>query len=340
MAHRAYNGWEQYRLSGKVKIMAIQTGPGPQELTVFDTEGKIIKWYRFKHDTGFFETTALEHFVEHEADKRAQVLYKEIPDDEIVTTYTYASKDGRIVGRTGRDLFGKISEQTEYFYEGDELSTSVCKSKDWQTTEYWKSNPKYSKKVRYDSQGKAVEEYKQYEKIDGVNAGFSYKYDLRGNVLSEISREDDGSGNNYYYVYYVPISSVSASSSHKSYPVKNVNDNNPKTTWVAGASPDGIGDWVLLTLKDEAFVKSLDIAPGFDDANDKSDYFLLNNRLKRITITLSSDQTISYDFNGKDRKVQIPINAMTKTIKITINSIYPGSKWRDTCISELGVNTR
>ena len=344
MAHPAYNAWERQKLSGNVRIMAYnpQFGGGVQKITVFAPDGKIEKCYSFMHAYGWDKTVALDYFVDRQADKMVKKWYKEAEDIDIVTTYTYASQNGRIVGCTGRDLFGKISEQTQYFYEGDELVSSVCKSQYLQTTDYWKAEPKYSQIVSYDSQGNVVDEYDDYGEADGKMEGYSYEYDLRGNTIKATmhSGDDEFDAFDCDYVYYNPIRSVSASSSRKAYPVKYLNDNDPSTTWVAGTKPDGIGDWVLLTLEDETFVTSLDYTTGFDYAKDGQDYFFLNNRLKRITITLSGGEPINYDFNGKDRKVQIPINAITSTIKITIKDVYPGSKWQDTCISELGVNTR
>lgn len=272
----------------------------------------------------------------------ARIWYDELEDNNIITTYSYESRDGRIVACTGRDIFGKISEKTEYFYEVDELSRSVTKDKFRQNTHYWNSTPLHTQTVNYDSFGNVESEHDYYEEINDASNQYTYEYDLRGNIITVFMH--DG-GEKYEactsnYVYYEPISSVSASSSLKAYPVKNIMDNDPRTTWVAGTKPDGISDWVLLTLDDETFVKSLDIAPGFACVKDGRDLFPLNNRLKRITITLSSGKPIIVDFNGKESKFRIPINASTKTIKITINTIYPGSKWRDTCISELGVNSR
>lgn len=43
-AHPAYNGWEQHKLSGKVRIMAQNPQLGnPQRIYVFHPDGKISK---------------------------------------------------------------------------------------------------------------------------------------------------------------------------------------------------------------------------------------------------------------------------------------------------------
>jgi len=349
MAHKAFNGWEQYELRGKVRYMAMNPMLGDaQRILEFDPEGKIIREMIFSHAWGWDSSTPLERFMTHDLEPALKQWIREGLDPQVIN-YSYYTDEGRIVQCLGEDLDGGIAVLTDYIYEGADLVRSITRGEWYEATTEWTNDKELTRTVFFDSLGNVQTEYVSGDDNDADGEFFcqydvSYEYDFAGNIITEIIHEP--STNDIYeaetrnYVYFNPIRSITASSDLKAYPASNIMDQDPQTTWVAKSRPDGIGDWVLITLDSEQFVESLDIAPGFASVKKGQDLFLLNNRLKRVTLTLSDGQQIMADFNGKDRKVNIPINSATSSIKISIDAIYPGSKWRDTCISELELHTR
>jgi hypothetical protein len=112
-------------------------------------------------------------------------------------------------------------------------------------------------------------------------------------------------------------------------------DNNLKTAWQEGVSGSGIGEYATFTLESKSKVKSCKIANGYDKT-----YYLYrrNNRVKRVTFTFDDGTTETYtlsDTYNAYQMVTFKKTHTTKMVKITINSVYRGTYYNDTCISEL-----
>jgi len=116
-------------------------------------------------------------------------------------------------------------------------------------------------------------------------------------------------------------------------------DNDHSTCWSEGASEYGNGDSITLLFNDVYTIREICIWNGLCT---NEDLFNKNSRLRRITITLSDGQ--SFDFECKDgwdnRKnvFSLPDFFETSSITITIRTVYEGSKYMDTCISEISVS--
>jgi len=149
------------------------------------------------------------------------------------------------------------------------------------------------------------------------------------------------------------ISTVKASSTLESKSVKyspsNVLDCDPTTAWVEGVKGDGIGETLTLSVVDVAgrwparAVEKIGIVSGY--AKNK-DIFYKNNRPKKIKITLFSR------FNSKKyvtihtlkdimdtQYIEFNKKSFISNIEIEILSVYKGSKYDDTCISDVIVFT-
>lgn len=112
-------------------------------------------------------------------------------------------------------------------------------------------------------------------------------------------------------------------------------DGDLTTAWQEGVTGDGIGQYATFTLKNKAPVKSCSIANGYD----KSSYlYTRNNRVKEATFTFddgtSETHTLKDQYNTYSN-ITFNKTHKTKTIKITITSIYRGTYYHDTCISEV-----
>jgi hypothetical protein len=147
-----------------------------------------------------------------------------------------------------------------------------------------------------------------------------------------------------FHQYSAIASSVLSQNSGISCDAANVGDYNLGTAWVEGEKGDGIGESLTITLNKPTKLYQIGIIPGY--AKSKSLYFA-NNRVAELKIVLNDSFTITrsleddyvrwdagspkayqfIDLGGYDKEV--------KTIKLIINKVYKGTKYDDTCISEV-----
>ena len=150
-------------------------------------------------------------------------------------------------------------------------------------------------------------------------------------------------------VPYVPpvFTEVSASgttagtSGTRNYECRLVLDGRPDTAWNV---PGGPGEWLVLSAQTPQQIKGLRVLNGYTKYS--PDYnmwiYYANSRPKDVTLTFSDGSTLAYTFADtfdNDNYIYQTIDfGEIKTvtwIRITVNSIYPGSKWNDMCISEI-----
>jgi hypothetical protein len=179
---------------------------------------------------------------------------------------------------------------------------------------------------------------------DKFNTIFNYALnnsDDRGNA-SWYSFE----GNKYYFDFhgYAAV----ASSEKAGYPAKAVGDFDPTTAWVAGRN-GGINESLTLQLTTPEHVDQIGLIPGF--AKSKALYYA-NNRVQEIEVLVNGqhqvtatlpDEYISFGPNTKKGYELIDLGAYTgkaQTITLRVKKIYPGTKYDDTCISEVLLRKR
>ena len=145
-------------------------------------------------------------------------------------------------------------------------------------------------------------------------------------------------------------------------------DNDIKTSWVEGKENNGIKEKLAFHIKSN--INKISILPGFGNAK----YFKMNNRLKKIMLSIYKISMASpsetdvmgyeigklvktYTLNFKDSMTMQTFDIGIKEIGtyklpwdeteilecgyvgvIEIIEVYPGSKWKDTCIAEVKVN--
>lgn len=131
-------------------------------------------------------------------------------------------------------------------------------------------------------------------------------------------------------------SSVLKPSKVATYIPENVIDGNTSTCWVEGVPGYGVNEWIEVKLPKVMKVSKVSILNGY---NKPGGSFHKNSRVKKASILLSDDNT-TYNIVLKDsQKFQTfsfpPI--LTDGVMIFIGSVYPGTKWKDTCISEIRV---
>jgi hypothetical protein len=147
---------------------------------------------------------------------------------------------------------------------------------------------------------------------------------------------------------------VNASSILKGYPVTNILDRKIETAWVEGVKGDGIGEWFSLVIHTEKKYSPSDITLfGIISGYLKSDKsWEENNRIKTALLvikTLSPNYTKESDsfavlrLQLKDLKeIQVfkvgryqKYDSFTQKVWLIIEDVYKGTKYSDTCISEI-----
>lgn len=133
----------------------------------------------------------------------------------------------------------------------------------------------------------------------------------------------------------VTSSSTLAPQSGSSYGPGNAMDGNGGTAWVEGAADDGIGQWIKVSFDSPMKISSIYFVNGYGKS---AGAFKNNNRARDVEI---STQNGSYTRTVPDAKEEMKIllppelaGKKTTWVKLTIKSVYPGAKWKDTAIGE------
>ncbi len=113
------------------------------------------------------------------------------------------------------------------------------------------------------------------------------------------------------------------------YNVEHIRDESNERSWCEGKSGDGIGEFVKITYLDgKRKAIRLFVVNGFGDKK----FFKMNNRVRDLDV--NGRIVTLKDIPGIQ---EIPLNPqiIADEFVFTIKSVYPGTKWKDTCISEL-----
>lgn len=113
-------------------------------------------------------------------------------------------------------------------------------------------------------------------------------------------------------------------------------------SWVEGQNDNGVGSVITIELEKPVTVYSLRIRNGYGDLR----WYRQNNRVKNIDIILNDEYTYStiledtYEFQDVStyKYTNESYSKPVKTIKLKIKSVYKGSAYNDTCLSEIIVN--
>lgn len=105
--------------------------------------------------------------------------------------------------------------------------------------------------------------------------------------------------------------------------------------WCEGSPGDGLGESVTLHFRPSVHFRTLYIENGYQ--KDMAS-FRNNNRVRRATLRTGDGLVASFelaDAYGQQRVV-LPRPVTTDWFSLTIESVWPGARWRDTCISFIG----
>ncbi|WP_434389582.1 NADase-type glycan-binding domain-containing protein [Melittangium boletus] len=120
-------------------------------------------------------------------------------------------------------------------------------------------------------------------------------------------------------------------------------DDDPKTAWVEGADGDGVGESLRIPLSslDSARTVRLVIFNGYQ----KSPALLAANAApKQLTVTVrglagnsTASQQLTLEKKMGPQSFDIPVEGSVAEVVLSIDKVHPGTKYRDTCISDVQV---
>lgn len=126
-----------------------------------------------------------------------------------------------------------------------------------------------------------------------------------------------------------------------SYGPENLNDDDWENAWVEGAEGDGIGESITLALKEPQKITRLLITNGY---RKDEELFKKNNRVKKFAVSINGGAPFSADLPDgitSDCAIALPADApAAKTVTLTIQEVYRGTAYRDTCITGVTVETK
>ncbi len=117
----------------------------------------------------------------------------------------------------------------------------------------------------------------------------------------------------------------------------NVLDGKSNTAWAEGKEDSGIGEYIELTLPAASQIHGISILNGYCKSKE---LYQKNNRIKACTIMLDNGRSYRVELSDVYAYYQdlyFPQMETTGGIRIQIDTVYPGTEWDDTLISEIGL---
>lgn len=112
-------------------------------------------------------------------------------------------------------------------------------------------------------------------------------------------------------------------------------DGDKNTAWVEGADGQGYGQSVRFDFNNVYLVSGIRIRAGY---HKNDDIYYKNSRPKEICAEYSDGTSEIFrleDAGQIEQILMLPYPVETSMVNLTIESVYPGGKYEDTCISEV-----
>lgn len=121
------------------------------------------------------------------------------------------------------------------------------------------------------------------------------------------------------------------------YGAMNIIDKNPETAWSEGVESYGVNEWVQVERNGLADISEILISNGYHKSQETFDN---NGSLKRFRLDFSQGQYIYYEVDenktgSKHIRILFDRPISTDSIRLTILDVFKGSKYEDTCITDI-----
>ncbi|WP_224249344.1 NADase-type glycan-binding domain-containing protein [Hyalangium gracile] len=126
---------------------------------------------------------------------------------------------------------------------------------------------------------------------------------------------------------------------HPSY----VLDDDPKTAWVEGAEGDGIGESLTIPLSNLKSARAVRLVI-FNGYQKSQGLLAANAAPRQLTISVrglggseSARKQVTLERKLGGQSFDIPVTGSVAEVVLTIDSVHPGAKYKDTCVSDVQV---
>jgi len=120
--------------------------------------------------------------------------------------------------------------------------------------------------------------------------------------------------------------------------VANLLDGDTTSSWQPVQTGKGPGEWFMLKLSRPQTLAGIEIWNGFQRTDRLGALYKSNSRIKTATLELSNGAKRQLDFEDEETKSTFLFKApheAIKWVKVTVNTVYTGSKWDDLAVSEV-----
>jgi tetratricopeptide (TPR) repeat protein len=127
---------------------------------------------------------------------------------------------------------------------------------------------------------------------------------------------------------------------HYTFNPSNLIDDNLWSSWQPNRKPaGGKGEWFKITLNQPQTITGFEVFNGFRLIDELGDLYKMNNRIENATVEFSDGSKMPLHFDDVPAAAVIALPAPKKCewFKVTIDSVYKGSKWNDLAVSEFHV---
>ena len=185
------------------------------------------------------------------------------------------------------------------------------------------------------------------------NGGAENVYEYTANMLFEKASDSifglrlvyvEGYNNDLTkYIVSITASSELPNQADKTYSVNNLIDKNDETAWVENANGVGVGEKIMIQLNEKQMIQEIGIRNGyqaFEEIFDKNGYVTKWSVQLGDEVVKEATQEFDYFYFGEKNlsKISFDKPIYTDTITITILDAKAGSKYSDTCISEIEIH--
>ena len=142
-----------------------------------------------------------------------------------------------------------------------------------------------------------------------------------------------------FCVTSVLASQHDAAGAANAYGPQNLFDNNPATAWCEGIAGPGNGQEITVEFARAVIVAQISVVNGYAKSGAT---FAKNNSVHTLTAIWPDESTTALDLGDSMTLQSIATghDAPVRRLRLRIDTVNGGSKWPDTCISELKFDTR
>ncbi|WP_052518986.1 NADase-type glycan-binding domain-containing protein [Archangium violaceum] len=126
---------------------------------------------------------------------------------------------------------------------------------------------------------------------------------------------------------------------HPSY----VLDDDPKTAWVEGTEGDGLGESLTIPVSDLKSARAIRLVI-FNGYQKSKALLNANSAPRQLTVTVrgpggqeSAKTQLTLERKMGPQSFDIPVTGAVADVVLLIDSVHPGSKYKDTCVSDVQV---